>query len=516
MNAIQIRWKACGALALMYLGMVVVYYLFQYTGIQPIEPLSIKNTTKFSEESPIKPPMRTSENPNWSTKDMIANPDIRPRYKYSHDRQGVKYVIGVPTVARPMRHYVLKTVTGLIQNMSPKQQNDSLIVIFVGETNLTFVEGLVGLLEEDHPAHMKAGLIDVIAPPVEYYPDFLSLKTTLQDDPERSHWRAKQNLDFMLLMSYARRKGAYYLQLEDDVMANEGFLDYIDRFAAMHSRFQLANQPDWIVMSFCDLGFIGKLFSAEVVSSFVSYVQLFYNDQPIDWLLHSFVALQSCRWESISGQECQEELELRFIRASQSQFQHMGQVSSLPQKVQKRKDKFFNRNIGKQRMPHLRQPFNLVSSHRKRLLRQHKDLEPGETFIWMYMPQRPKMLQQLMQEKYSGHQIRIRNGKDTERTLPELEVEVARGIPILKKNSSVTKRCGFLLSYSMLDKPGSFSYVLYYIREEYEGLTWFRNFFWDSGRTSGCESWIFLNFKNLYLVIFCFLFFLSKLLRFFF
>ncbi|KAH8259393.1 hypothetical protein KR026_003455 [Drosophila bipectinata] len=508
MTVIQIRWKACGAIALMYLGMVLVFLILNHMGIQPIEP----NTSKFSEESPRKPLTRTSQNPYWSSRDMRTNPETRPRYKYSHDRQGVKYVIGVPTVARPRRHYVLKTVKGLIQNMSPKQQNDCLIVIFVGETNLTFVEALVGLLEDSHPVHMKAGLIDVIVPPVEYYPDFLSLKTTLQDDPERSHWRAKQNLDYMFLMSYARRKGAYYLQLEDDVVANEGFLDYIQRFAVLHSHFQFANQPDWIVMSFCDLGFIGKLFPAEVMRSFVSYVQLFYNDQPIDWLLHSFVSLQSCRWESISGPECQEELELRFIRASQSQFQHMGQVSSLPQKVQKRKDKCFNRDIGKQRMPHLRQPFNLVSSHRKRLLRQHKDLEPGETFIWMYMPQKSKMLQELMQEKYSGHQIRIRNGKGSE-TLPELEVEVVEGIPILKKNSSATKRCGFLLSYSMLDKPGSFSYMLYYIREEYEGLTWFRNFFWDSGRSSGCESWIFRNFKNFYLFIICLIFFSSKLLR---
>nr|XP_043066186.1 alpha-1,3-mannosyl-glycoprotein 4-beta-N-acetylglucosaminyltransferase A [Drosophila bipectinata] len=480
MNVIQIRWKACGAVALMYLGMVLVFLILDHMGIQPIEPAQ----PKLSEESPRNPLRRTSQNPNWFSRDMIANPETRPRYKYSHGRQGVKYVIGVPTVARPRRHYVLKMVKGLIQNMSSKQQNDSLIVIFVGETNLTFVEALVGLLEYSHPLHMQAGLVDVIAPPVEYYPDFLSLKITLQDDPERSHWRAKQNLDYMFLMSYARRKGAFYLQLEDDVVANDGFLEYIQRFAALHSHFQLANQPDWIVMSFCDLGFIGKLFPAAGVRSFVSYVQLFYNDQPIDWLLHSFVALQSCRWESISGPKCQEELELRFIRSSQSQFQHMGQVSSLPQKVQKRKDKCFNRDIGKQRMPHLRQPFNLVSSHRKRLLRQHKDLEPGETFIWMYLPQRSKMLHQLMQEKYSGHQIRIRNGKDSDRTLPELEVEVVEGIPILKKNSSDTKGCGFLLSYSMSDKPGSFSYMLYYIREEYEGLTWFRNFFWDSGRSA--------------------------------
>lgn len=48
MNVIKIRWKArCfWAVVLIYLGVVVVSFGLDYAAISPIEPRSIKNTTK--------------------------------------------------------------------------------------------------------------------------------------------------------------------------------------------------------------------------------------------------------------------------------------------------------------------------------------------------------------------------------------------------------------------------------------------------------------------------------------
>jgi len=51
-------------------------------------------------------------------------------------------------------------------------------------------------------------------------------------------------------------KSKYYIQLEDDVTANIGFLDFI--LAKIN-----AQVDDWFLLEFSKLGFIGKLFKSK-------------------------------------------------------------------------------------------------------------------------------------------------------------------------------------------------------------------------------------------------------------
>ena len=51
-------------------------------------------------------------------------------------------------------------------------------------------------------------------------------------------------------------KSKYYIQLEDDVTANNGFLDFI--MAKIN-----AQVNDWFLLEFSKLGFIGKLFKSQ-------------------------------------------------------------------------------------------------------------------------------------------------------------------------------------------------------------------------------------------------------------
>ncbi|XP_017040385.1 alpha-1,3-mannosyl-glycoprotein 4-beta-N-acetylglucosaminyltransferase A [Drosophila ficusphila] len=489
MKVINIRWRIFlpGLLVVIYLLSALVIFGMDLTGIQPVEPRVAKNHSNVERRSRVfKRKIRKPNYKSWGR--LHPSSEIKPRYRFSGGRTAVKFVIGVPTVLRPRTNYVLPTVYSLIQQMTPKQRDNCLIVIYVGETKLQFAKYIVKTLHVNHSEHMRAGLIDVIAPPLNYYPNFSRLHITLHDDPKRVYWRTKQNLDYIYLMSYARSKGSYYLQLEDDVKSNKGFLDYIEKFAILHGNFRFAHQPDWIAISFSDLGFIGKLFPTSVLNSFVAYLQLFFNDQPIDWLLQSFVTLQSCRWDSIADPNCQMDYESRLIRAGQSQFQHMGELSSLAEKLQYRKDGFFNHNLGRQRMQHLRQPFNLIASHRNALLKQDLDLKSGETFIWIYMPQMPKMVKYLIKNQFKNTQIRIRNAKDTAINLAEFNVHLVKESPTLEKNSSATEECGFVLCHTVLGHDEKdlnkeelpYNYMYYYIKEEPDGLNWFRRFLWAS------------------------------------
>ncbi|KAH8264774.1 hypothetical protein KR038_000758, partial [Drosophila bunnanda] len=489
MKVFNIRWTPCMAfgIVLFYLLLSLIFLTLYESKNEPVPPLTSqikpkrnhpKTKTTNAPEVPVNQPQVNTWKPS-----LLINLDEPPRFLYKGGRKDVMFVIGVPTVQRPKRSYVLDTIDNLIQKMTPEQRSICLIVIYVGETSLQFGKFIVKELRVKHPEHLDSGLIDVIAPHLHYYPNVTQLHTRLRDDPQRIHWRTKQNMDYIYLMSYAQAKGSYYLQLEDDIMPNEGFLNYIEKSALMHGIFRFDHQLDWIAMSFSDLGFMGKLFPSSVLQSFITYLQLFCDHQPIDWLLQSFVALQSCRWGSIFQPDCQRELESRIIRVEHSQFQHLRKLTTLEQKSQQYKDTFFNRKVVKPRLPHLRQPVDLVASHRNSLLRHNLNLQPGETFIWMYMPQMPKMMETLVSNQHKGKEIRIRNHKEAAKTLPEFSVELVDKLSGLDVNATSTPLCGFVMSHSITSKEADIdkaeNYMFYYIREDSEDtLTWFRSFLW--------------------------------------
>ena len=60
------------------------------------------------------------------------------------------------------------------------------------------------------------GLLEIIVPPSEYYPDFSIIDNdkVFNDSRERVKWRTKQNYDFSYLMSYSQKRAVYYLQVE--------------------------------------------------------------------------------------------------------------------------------------------------------------------------------------------------------------------------------------------------------------------------------------------------------------
>ena len=137
--------------------------------------------------------------------------------------------------------------------------NDSLIIIFIAETDPDYVYQISSDIQKQFQKHLgkhysetlvhnlifnilESGLMEVISPPLEFYPDMTHLKKTLGwfwfesqffqklipsfflflgDDMERVTWRSKQSLDFSFLMMYAKSRGTFYVQLEDDVLTKK-------------------------------------------------------------------------------------------------------------------------------------------------------------------------------------------------------------------------------------------------------------------------------------------------------
>lgn len=179
---------------------------------------------------------------------------LRPAFLLSKGRQSVSIVLGVPTVKREKQSYLLGTLENLIANMDEDEQNETMIIVFIGESDLEYVQLVAKQIEVRFSMYLENGLIEVLSPPQSYYPNMEKLRATLNDPPERVKWRSKQNLDFAFLMAYAQPKGTFYVQLEDDILAKRGFITIMKNYALDKT----AAKVPWLVLDFCQLGFIGK------------------------------------------------------------------------------------------------------------------------------------------------------------------------------------------------------------------------------------------------------------------
>ena len=69
-------------------------------------------------------------------------------------------------------------------------------MIYVGEMNETFMGKVGSEVQDNFPDLLKNGMIEIISPPKNYFPNFDEAKTvnSFGDSPDRIKWRQKQNL----------------------------------------------------------------------------------------------------------------------------------------------------------------------------------------------------------------------------------------------------------------------------------------------------------------------------------
>ncbi|XP_039194850.1 alpha-1,3-mannosyl-glycoprotein 4-beta-N-acetylglucosaminyltransferase-like protein MGAT4D isoform X3 [Crotalus tigris] len=221
---------------------------------------------------------------------------IYPKVITEQSRTGVFLVIGISSVRRKKESYLMSTLNSLFNGMSKYQKKNCVIVVLIAEVNSAYVSGIAGNIKR--------------------------------------RWRTKQNLDYSFLMMYAQQKGMYYLQLEDDIVANPRYLYTINDFIE-----QKISQ-EWIVLEFSQLGFIGKLFRCKDLPLIVEFFLMFYKDKPIDWLLEHLISVKVCNPEK-NGKDCESRKSNLRIRYKPSLFQHVGFHSSLAGKTQKLRDEDF-------------------------------------------------------------------------------------------------------------------------------------------------------------------------------
>ncbi|XP_029021070.1 alpha-1,3-mannosyl-glycoprotein 4-beta-N-acetylglucosaminyltransferase B-like isoform X3 [Betta splendens] len=289
----------------------------------------------------------------------------------------VSIVLGIPTVKRDKQSYLVNTLSSLLYSLSLSESQDLIIVVFVAETDTAYVNSVAESISKNFPKEVQSGLLEVVSPSQYYYPNFSSLQETFGDSKDRIKWRTKQNLDFSFLMLYSQDKGSYYVQLEDDIVAREGYYDSMKAFSI-----QEESKP-WLYLEFSQLGFIGKMFRTRDLPMIAEFFLMFHKDKPIDWLLDHILWVKACNPEK-DAKHCDQQKALLKQRYKPSLFQHVGLHSSLPGKLQHLKDKDF----WKQTLYHAHNnPAAELSSSLKHY--QEHSLErayKGEDFFWALTP----------------------------------------------------------------------------------------------------------------------------------
>ncbi|XP_071496280.1 alpha-1,3-mannosyl-glycoprotein 4-beta-N-acetylglucosaminyltransferase B-like [Diadema antillarum] len=302
---------------------------------------------------------------------------LRPALQLSQGNTGVSIVIGVPTIKREVETYLMETLHSLVNGLSQEEKLECLIVVFIAEVDKDYVMRESAKIEKEFREEVGSGLIEVISPPPEYYPDLNNLKETFGDTAERVKWRTKQNLDFSFLMLYCRMRGTYYVQLEDDIVAVPGYLTTMKNFAMQQST------KDWLLLEFSSLGFIGKLFKSSDLNMVVEFFLMFHMEKPIDWLLDHILYVKVCNPEK-DPKHCQRQKAGFRIRYKPSLFQHIGLHSSLKGKLQKLKDRDFKKGM---KLPSHTNPSAEVSSSIRHYLRYTLDKAyVGQDIFWGTTP----------------------------------------------------------------------------------------------------------------------------------
>ena len=181
--------------------------------------------------------------------DMLSPSFRRQTTNINSLRSNITFVIGIPTVKRDKQSYLIETIKSLIDNLNNDDLERLLIVIFIAEPfDIEYVRTTAHQLEKLYDKYIENGLIEIISPPIEFYPDFDKLKLSLNDDKQRVKWRTKQNYDFTYLMMYSSIRGKYYIQLEDDVVTKPGYIHIIETFINRQQ-----NQ-EWFMLEYSSLG----------------------------------------------------------------------------------------------------------------------------------------------------------------------------------------------------------------------------------------------------------------------
>ena len=167
--------------------------------------------------------------------------------------------------------------------MLPSEKEEVVIIIFIADQDEAFIEKVIKDTKQNFPQELSDGLVQVVVPDKNYYPPNLNnLPRLFGDKMERVKWRSKQCLDYSYLYYYSRNLAEYFVQLEDDIIAVDGYIVKMKGFIEKNQN------KKWSVLELGARGFIGMTYKSKHLESLSRFVRFFFWTMPVDFLFRVY------------------------------------------------------------------------------------------------------------------------------------------------------------------------------------------------------------------------------------
>lgn len=196
--------------------------------------------------------------------------------------------VGMSTVKRLGADYVLNTVRDLFGRASLGKEVSLVAVVHIADFDDVWAAGKKRQLSASHADAVRAGRFhgiraqknQTLYPKLDFCPPFCPH----YDGANHTKWRAKQNIDYALLLHYAAPLAPYYLQLEDDLSFTPGWATIaLARVTSQPPLLSDVNAP-WHIIDFSGIGCLGKMFQSVDLPRFANFLNLMYDQMTCDAL----------------------------------------------------------------------------------------------------------------------------------------------------------------------------------------------------------------------------------------
>lgn len=117
--------------------------------------------------------------------------------------------------------------------------------------------------------------------------------------------------------------------VEDDVISKRNYFAEIKNFLKFSNERTVKNP--WKILKISPIGTLATLYKSSDLSDIIAYLEIFYNDKPIDWLLEEFLRTKFCVPETKPA-DCEKLKSKVRLQKTNPVFKHVGRVSSLAEK----------------------------------------------------------------------------------------------------------------------------------------------------------------------------------------
>ena len=205
-------------------------------------------------------------------------------------RTGVLLSIGIAHTQKHESQFLNHTLPSLLTNLALNESKSCLLVILLCDIDWSYNTKAMAFIKSTYWEYISSGLLEVVVPPSNYYPDLEAIAKTADRGPDSFDafiLRCKENLDAAFLMNYMSSRSKYVALFQDIVVFKPGFYTSISRFMDKPPR------TNWYFVRFTDKDALttNVMLRSEDCPKFVNFFIVFYKAWHLELLYEQYLVV---------------------------------------------------------------------------------------------------------------------------------------------------------------------------------------------------------------------------------